>query len=90
MFKSSIVTSLFAVIARSSQSERRGNPLEPAISFSAFRFPLSAFRFPLSAFRFPLSVIRYSLFAKKLTQLMPRTLRQKVNCRVEQHQQWPV
>jgi len=76
MFKSSIVTSLFAVIARSSQSERRGNPLEPAISFSAFRFPLS--------------VIRYSLFAKKLTQLMPRTLRQKVNCRVEQHQQWPV
>jgi hypothetical protein len=76
MFKSSIVTSLFAVIARSSQSERRGNPLEPAISFSAFRFQLF--------------VIRYSLFAKKLTQLMPRTLRQKVNCRVVLRQQWPV
>ncbi len=83
MFKSSIVTLLFAVIARSSQSERRGNPLEPAISFSACRFPLSAFRFPLSAFS-------YSLFAKKLTQLTPRTLQQKAGCQVVLRQQWTV
>ena len=69
MFKSSIVTSLFAVIARSSQSERRGNPLEPAISFSVFR---------------------YSLFAKKLTQLTPRTLQQKAGCQVVLRRQWPV
>ncbi len=54
MFKSSIVTSLFAVIARSSQSERRGNPLEPAISFSAFRFPLSVIRYSLFAIRYSL------------------------------------